>query len=78
MARCIEGMASRICPLVAHPVYSCGRYRQHQHHLTRDQLISVARAKPSPGRLPAFLAALERGWSPNNVFPVKGAKEELA
>lgn len=40
--------------------------------------MSVVLAKPSLDRLPAYVAELERGWSPNTVFPAEGAREELA
>ena len=40
--------------------------------------MTVILAAPSPDRLPAYVAELERGWSPNTVFPEQGAREELA
>jgi predicted acetyltransferase len=40
-------------------------------------LTTAALVDPSLRRLPAYVAALERDWSPDNLRPIETAKEQL-
>jgi predicted acetyltransferase len=58
----------------------------HNDAVLRRTLLSLSRFKatamelawPSPQHLPSYFAALERGWSPDNVRGSVAAREELA
>jgi hypothetical protein len=43
-----------------------------------SQYSSLALVWPSTVHLPSYVAALERGWSPDNIRGIEATREQLA